>query len=831
MTLPGRDARALGGEILTAALELAGHGIRVFPVFGARQVVGPRGAEWRCACGDVACHNPAKHPVGRLVPNGHNGAVTAVEQLLVWFAVPTAAQFEAAGGAWVPWNLGVATGRGLVVVDADVKQTRTDLPNGLEVIDNFEAWSGGVSLPATRQARTGSGGLHLWYGVDPHLRVAGKNRVLPGLDIKADGGYVLAAPSVHISGGQYHWEDPDGHLGSPAGPELTSWLLAAKGGRYIQRRAGAAGADATEPDGYDFKRILGSSGCTAGHRDFFINDLCFRLRRANTELRDAAAALRREWERMEQPSGDEFSWDDALYKLRRVWDEVQPEEVTDLPAWRPGGQDPRPWTEVPGVDPAAAPEDAAFGLEVGELHAVAAPSALELLDRPELTLLRSDTGNARRFAERMRDVVRFCRGENRWYIWEAGRWRADDLNLVTHWTEEIIKDIYVEAAKAQDDGLREALEKWAHTSQSAGHREAMLRLASAAPGMAVRPDDLDADPWLLNVRNGTVDLRTGQLRAVRPADLVTRQAGATFDPAATCPQWEAHVEFVTRGDKLLAEYLRQAVGYSLTGSTAEQKLFFLQGNGQNGKSTFVDVLSKLLGDYAVQGDENLLTSTSGHPTQLADLRGCRLVVCDETDREKKLAEQRIKMLTGKTLKARFMRQDFFQFTPRFKLWVSGNHKPEIRGTDLGIWRRLKLVPFTALLTEDRRILDYEEILEQELPGILNWALEGLRQWREAGGLGEAAVVTQATREYRDEEDVVGLWLADCVNVGVPDVYATNERLYESYRWWCTANGVEKIVSAVVLGRDLSARGFAADKVKLGGTARRVRRGLEIRSGE
>lgn len=810
------DSLELGEEVRRTALELAERGVRVFPVHSYRTVVEPGPGDEprrvpRCTCSRPACENPAKHPAGHLVPHGHNDASTDPLRVSSWFQTPADAAAD-----WVPWNLGVATGRGLVVLDADAKQTRTDLPNGVEVLDDWETWTKGTSIPADpRVIKTGSGGLHLWLRVDENLHVKSRNRVLPALDVKADGGYVLVPPSAHVSGGFYTvLRDVEAPYCSP---ELTAWLLTAKGGRYTTRRSGAGAIVA--PDDYDFRRIVAGDGCPAGHRDYFVNDLCFRLRRANTPIQDAAEALRREWLRMDNPANDEFSWDACVYKLRRVWDEVSPEDVTDVPAWRPP-------TGLIGTASAASNADAAhFSLGGGGDQPepiVAGRTAAELLSRPELTLRRSDTGNGERFAQRMRDVVRFCVGEQRWYLWDGSRWSRDELNRVLVLTKEIVKDLYVEAATL-DGGERDRHEQWAHTSQSLGRREAMLRVAASEPGIAIAPDDLDADPWLLGVRNGVVDLRTGTLRASDPADLLTRRAEVDFEASAECPLWLRHVEFVTNGDAALAAWLRRAIGYTLTGLTSEQQLFFLWGTGANGKSTLLDVLLALVGSYGIVGDENLLTSTSGHPTQLADLRGARLIVCDETDREKKLAEQRIKMMTGRQIKARFMRQDFFTYTPRFKLWISGNHKPEIRGGDDGIWRRLKLVPFTAKLTPDTKVLAYEEVLARELAGILNWALVGLADWVKLGQVGGTQAVDAATSEYRDEEDPIGQWLDECC-VREPEASEEAAALFSSWSWWAARFGFEA-GNTTRFGRELTARGFGR-AVAPGGRVR-LRTGLRL----
>jgi putative DNA primase/helicase len=876
---PAPNGSTQGLAVLEAALLLAASGIRVFPVYGVKTVVEPglirddgstdepRNA-FRCGCGWAACPNPAKHPVGRLVPHGHNDATTDLEQIKKWFEIPEVVLAGVVGPDglppdWAPYNLGVATGKGLVVLDADAKQLRTDLPNGVEVLDDWETWTRGTRLPEDPHVnRTGSGGLHLWLSVDPNLQIKSRNRVLPALDVKADGGYVLAPPSLHITGNRYKVVRENA-WGSAAlcSPELVSWLLTVKGGRYITRRAGQGAL--AEPDNYDFYRILGGDGCPSGHRDYFVNDLCFRLRKDGTSLEKAAEALRLEWLRMEQPPGDEFDWDTCLYKLRRVWEEVDPGDISEIPAWRPpsqagsvNGTTPAGGTGVvrggvaadglpehssledPHVSTAGAAADSTSGRDGVEssrpVRSRDLRTAAELLARPDLTFKRSDTGNGERFAQRMREMVRYCVGEQRWYIWDGSRWIQDTLNQALHLTQEIIKDLYVEAASARPED-QERVANWAQKSESLGRREAMLRIAASRPGIAIEPNFLDADPWLLSVRNGTVDLRTGTLRESLPGDMNTRRAEVDFDQHAKCPLWEKHLEFVTRGDRLLSDWLRRAAGYTLTGLTGEHAVLFLWGTGANGKSTFLDVLGALLGSYAAAGDENLLTSTSAHPTQLADLRGARLIVCDETDREKKLAEQRIKMMTGKQIKARFMRQDFFTYTPRFKIWVSGNHKPEIRGGDDGIWRRLKLVPFTAKLTNDMKILDYEKVLIEELPGILNWALTGLRDWMQLGQLGEPEAVRKATVEYRSEEDAVGQWLAEMCEVDPanPQLVAKTGDLFTSWSWWAHQHGFE-VGNSTRLGRELTARGIMpaneGKTIRIDGEVTRARVGILLRRG-
>lgn len=906
-----------GRRVLAAALDLLDAGMRVFPVHGLRWVrqVVPVGAatavpggdalggwsggeedkeqelevrasiELVCTCGLVACANPAKHPVARLVPRGFLDATTDPEVVRQWFAVPEVGEAGGPGGAgagagagwsgvaglggsgshvgWVPFNLAVATGQGLVVVDAEARQLRPDLPTGLDVLDNWEMWTKGTSLPpavgskplaaaagelgeasaeiardgvywpGTVRVRTGSGGVHVWVRVSPGLLVRGGNRVLPAVDVKADGGYVLVPPSRHVSGGVYELLEGDWKRIGDAAEPLVGWLLSVKGGRYATRRA----LDTTsgeEPEGYDFKRVLAGGGCPSGFRDYFVNDLCFRLRRAGKTLDEASAALRLEWYRMEQPAEAYFDWSTCVYKLRRVWEEVQPEDVTELPAWRPPVRDAA--TEgmrssglvataadvnpVTGTANNENSHDGNDGVAIVVTESQTSPSAAvregstwRELERRDLTLLLTDTGNAMRFAQRMRDQVRFSPELDRWFVWDGTRWAPDVLGQAMLLTKEIIKDLYAESAGV---GLSEAEQlqvyRWADTSQSVSRRQGMLTLAQFEPGIGVKTDDLDADPMQLVVLNGTLDLRPGAetvLRESLAADMNTMCAGVAYDPHARCPGWERHVQFVTGGDEDLARYLQRAVGYTLTGKTKEQKLFFLHGNGDNGKNVFMDVIAALLGDYAMSADENFLSGGSEHPTQLAALQGKRLVYADETDESRKVRESRIKHLTGsKTVRARFMRQNYFEFTPRFKLWIMGNHKMSITGNDDGIWRRIELVPFMQKIREEDKVQDFDQILIQdELPGILNWALEGLKMWG-GTGLHQAKVVKKATQIYREDEDEEAQFFLDRV-VRCPEesggvmVFGA---VYQEYRLWCAMTGTQER-SKKAFAQELERRGF------------------------
>ncbi|MGH7378091.1 MAG: DNA primase family protein, partial [Candidatus Methylomirabilales bacterium] len=268
--------------------------------------------------------------------------------------------------------------------------------------------------------------------------------------------------------------------------------------------------------------------------------------------------------------------------------------------------------------------------------------------------------------------------------------------------KETVGSMYLEAAAQPDQDLRAALAAHAMKCESDSRIRAMLSLAESEPGVPVEPGAFDADPWLFNCLSGTLDLRTGELRPHRREDLLTKLAPVDYDPGAKAPTWTAFLDHIMAGNREVIEYLQRAVGHALTGDVREQVLQFLHGTGANGKTTFLNAILDAVGDYGKQAAPELLTIKYGteHPTGLADLRGCRFVASIEVEEGKRLAEVLVKQLTGgDRLKARFMRENFFEFTPTHKIFLAVNHKPVIRGTDHAIWRRIRLVPFTVTIPD------------------------------------------------------------------------------------------------------------------------------------
>jgi P4 family phage/plasmid primase-like protien len=439
-------------------------------------------------------------------------------------------------------------------------------------------------------------------------------------------------------------------------------------------------------------------------------------------------------------------------------------------------------------------------------------------DDGEPPLNRTDLGNACRLVKRFGAILRYCPKWGTWLIWDESRWKEDDTGMIHRLAKKAIRAIGHEVAETDDDEEAKALLKWALTSEAKKYIDALIGLAWSEPGIPVVPADLNRDGWLLNVRNGTIDLRTGQLRKHQQADLITKLAPVRFDPDAQCPRWTDFLKRVLVDDELIG-FLQRAAGYALTASVAEHVLFFLHGTGRNGKSTFLKVILTLLGDYCKTIDPNLLVAKCHpeHSTGLTDLDGRRFISTVEVEDGQRMAESLVKQLTGgENINARRMRQDNYEFEVTHKIFLAANHKPEIRGTDEGIWSRIKLIPFDVFIPPEERIKDLDKILiAEEGPGILNWLVQGCLEWQRTG-LAEPQAVTDATAGYRTEMDALAGFLDDRCDRpkpgpdGKPTVKVTTDVLYQAYTGWCVANG-QKPLPSRKFGAELTKRGFTLDK--------------------
>jgi putative DNA primase/helicase len=424
-------------------------------------------------------------------------------------------------------------------------------------------------------------------------------------------------------------------------------------------------------------------------------------------------------------------------------------------------------------------------LSQSEVAAIAASVCRYAPDSVLVTANLTDLGNAERLLETAGSDLRYVHTWKRWLIWDGIRWAVDDNGEIERRAVSAIREIYVAAAAIEDAKTRKALVDHARRSEAAGRIRAMISLAANMSGVSVAVNALDANPWLLNCLNGTIDLRTGELREHRCEDLITKLAPVDYDPSATCPVFDRFLGRIMGDNRALIHFVQKAIGYSLTGSTTEQVLFLLYGSGANGKSTLLEALRAMFGDYGRQTDFTTFLQRSGDSVRndLARLAGSRFVSAVEVEEGRRLSEAVVKQATGQdTISARFLFNEFFEFPPTFKVFLAANHKPQIRGTDHGIWRRIRLVPFQVCIPDAEQDRDLGEKLRAELPGILARAVRGCLMWQQEG-LDPPQEVQAATQGYRDEMDAIGAFLAECC-ILEPGATVAASALYATHRDWC-----------------------------------------------
>ena len=435
------------------------------------------------------------------------------------------------------------------------------------------------------------------------------------------------------------------------------------------------------------------------------------------------------------------------------------------------------------------------------------------------TVHLTEWGNAQRIIADHGTDIRYCKSLGSWLDWDGARWRIDEKGVIWGRAKDTVRRLAHEAASTDDDKQRGQLLKWALKSEEKKVIGASIELAWSEPGIAILPDELDADPWQLNTSSGTVDLRTGKLRDHRREDLISKVTGVPYDSAATCPRWEKTLSEIFAGDDKLVAYVKRALGYSLTGVIGEHALFLCYGTGRNGKNTLLDTVQTALGDYAtVANPRTFMTiGQNDHLAMVADLMGRRFVPTDEVEEGEQLAESMVKRVTGnKFIKARFMHRNPFTFPAQFKIWMLANCKPEIHGQDEGIWSRIRLIPFDVFFPPEKRIKGLSDILvKEEGPGILRWLVEGCLEWQRIG-LKEPQKVLDAIKDYRSEQDMAGDFIGQCCDSFldkphiVPMPKVNTSKLYGRYADWCKANGEKKIMTKRRFASDLTKRGYPDD---------------------
>lgn len=371
----------------------------------------------------------------------------------------------------------------------------------------------------------------------------------------------------------------------------------------------------------------------------------------------------------------------------------------------------------------------------------------------------TDYGNAERLVDAFGYKMHYVPQWSAWLLWDGKRWKQDATGRIERFAKKTLREMRRQAVASENEA---ALKHWLDSEKKRQRMLAMIANAASEPGIPAEPGELDRHPWLLNAQNCTVDLRTGAALEFAREHLMTKIAGCNYSPDAACPTWTAFLDTIFGGDLELISFVHRAIGYSLTGDVSEHVLFVCYGTGGNGKSVLLNTILGMLGDYGRKAAPDLLMhkESDRHPTEVADLFGSRFVASIEIEAGRRLAEALVKDLTGgDRRKARRMREDFWEYEPTDKMWLAVNHRPDVRGSDMGIWRRLLLVPFTVQITAEQRDKHLAEKLREEWPGILAWAVRGCREWA-AFGLCPPAAVLSATDEFRAEMDWCRRFLSD-----------------------------------------------------------------------
>jgi len=706
----------------------------------------------------------ARSKLPRQGSHGLLDATTDLDQVRAWWSATPEA------------NIGLNCGAsGLVVVDVDPR-------HGGDV-----TWAGliselGEEVARTATGLTGGGGRHFLFRRNEKDVRSLEGALGPGIDTKAQGGYILLPPSVHPDTGRaYAWAEgwsPDDLDPTPLPPALEALCPEAKA---TEGPKGPPVAHVATDDAGDLWLRRALDRVAPGTRNATGFWLACQLRDAGLDEDAAAAVLGDYVAAVGGIGGHPYTEAEARKSLDEAY-------------------------ARPARDPA---RSATARTEYrGEVRAV--PSDVDLN-----AFHWTDSGNAEAFAALYGDRLRFAhlppaKGGSiagHFLVWSGHRWATAETGEVDRWALLVARAREKAALDIEDLDRRKAALSWAMQSESAYRRRTTADLVRVTAPVATRFTDYDRDPWVLGCENGVLDLRDGTLREGRPADMVTKSVGYGFDEDADCPRWRRFLDEVFDGDTALVGFLQRAVGYSLTGDTREQVLFLCHGTGSNGKSVLLSTLRALLGDYA----DNTPFSTfewdrsNANTNDVAALVGRRLVTAAETSEARRLNEARVKAVTGgDPVTARFLFSEYFTYVPTYKVFLAMNALPKVVGTDEGIWRRIRLVPFRVSFKgrEDKTIGDK---LRAELPGILNWALDGCLQWQTKGDLCAPTAVVDATAAYRTESDLVGRFLGETTMPLETGTVRASE-LYRAYATWCDDAG-EKPVTGTTFGLRLGEKGF------------------------
>lgn len=636
-----------------------------------------------------------------------------------------------------------------------------DPPDGFNSLRELaEKHNGGEALTPGITQDTPRGGAHYLFRLPQDVDIPNNAKKLaPGLDLRSNG-YIC-------TGSGYTWlpsHSPDEHPLTDAPAWLLELIrnLKAPAAKTPARKpqAGGNGRKPAESGDYWLQKYVGQA--REGNRGYTAFELGCQLR--DSMIPEAQALEYATAYAGMVPQGGRFNEAEALRSVRSAYTRP-PREAANI-GWKASDNSTYRQPSEP-TQPEAQPQPMGADLPTTQ----PTPGAFKC----------DDIGNGERLRVRHGRKMRWVK-ERGWLVWTGKAWE-DDRGKVDTWAKETARSIFAEAAVCDDNKLAVEIFRHARNTANRSRRVAMVEACASEPGISKKPADFDGDPWLLNCENGILDLKTGELRPHDPQAMLTKIAGTYYDPEADCPRWMSFLDRIFDGNPELIDFLQRAVGYSLTGNTSEQCLLFLYGSGANGKSTFTGAIQDAMGDYAQKTRAETFLKKQGDqiPEDVARLAGVRFALAAELTGGH-LNESLVKDLTGgDRLAARFLHHNTFEFKPVVKLWLYGNAKPRITETTEGIWRRVRLVPFTVVIPEPERDGKLPEKLCDELPGILAWAVRGCLTWQREG-LSTPAAVKNATETYRQEQDEIGRFLAECCACEAMRT-ATAGALFEAYQKW------------------------------------------------
>jgi len=719
-------------------------------------------------------------------------------------------------------NVGILLGEASNVVRADVdsEAARTQLL----------AMNGGVE-PVTWTFTTDTGGFGYLWAVEPgtplKTTIHGQDGQHSELRFQANGAQTVMPPSIHPKGGVYRWV-PGRGTGEVELATAPPWLLAELAPEKPKPPAG-------EPAGKGFRRRTpGPHGDVMTRAIAYLGGIppAISEQGGHSQTIWAASCMARGFSLGEAVAFD-LLWAHYNPRCQPPWSEAELRHKCNQAIVNPADK-PEGWL-LNAERPMSRIYAAISGTNGVHGTGVSAAGGGKGSEQPPPIHL-TDEGNARRLVALHGRDLRYCHPWKKWLAWDDRRFAIDDTGEVFRRAKHAVTSMFAEAGRGlllaatePDPDRRKAaveelqrLQSWALKSEDVKRLKAIIELAQSEPGIPVLPADLDADPWLLNCPNGTLDLRTGKLREHRREDLLTKLCPTPFDPSAGCHEWEIATRAILDGNPEMIAYAKRLCGHALTGDVREQILPIPWGDGSNGKSLWFDTLLAVWGpDYAGVAPSELLMLRRGdtHPTTLAGLFGKRLVVASESGEGCRLNEALVKTLTGgEAITARRMREDYWTFPPTHKLFFVTNHRPEVRGSDHGIWRRLKLIPFVVKFWDPDKSekgephLKADKTLKEKLlveaTGILAWCVRGCLDWQ-ASGLQEPKGVTLATEDFRGESDLIARFIGECCHLG-KDLKSKASAVYKRYCSWHEAAGEDgKPISHKKFGQQLRRKGVEA----------------------